>query len=370
MTTVSKRSHHHATPSSVPPLGHAIGGSVGSALALLLLYPLERARTELQASVSKELEKQIEYTEIRQTKQAVEPSDKIESNSHSKSSYICSPLAINTEGNLNPDQDESLLVNKQTKINQESLISCLIRLRQQKQLYRGARPVVTTLAISNFVFFYTNEAVKRYILKRRQSMLYSLFSATLAGVINVIVANPLWVANVRMIQGNSLHQSLISEMKQIMQTEGLSSLWNGTTASLMLVSNPVIQFFVYEQLKALRQAQKQSRVSPIEIFLLGAIAKGIATVLTYPLQLAQVLMRLQQSGSIRINNTPHYKGTVDCILKLYGEKGAVSLFTGMKAKLLQTVLTSAFTFLTYEKILQIVKFFLTIPRIDKSKQAT
>ena len=78
MTTVSKRSHHHATPSSVPPLGHAIGGSVGSALALLLLYPLERARTELQASVSKELEKQIEYTEIRQTKQAVEPSDKIE----------------------------------------------------------------------------------------------------------------------------------------------------------------------------------------------------------------------------------------------------------------------------------------------------
>ena len=201
-------------------------------------------------------------------------------------------------------------------------------------------------------------------------MLYSLFSATLAGVINVIVANPLWVANVRMIQGNSLHQSLISEMKQIMQTEGLSSLWNGTTASLMLVSNPVIQFFVYEQLKALRQAQKQSRVSPIEIFLLGAIAKGIATVLTYPLQLAQVLMRLQQSGSIRINNTPHYKGTVDCILKLYGEKGAVSLFTGMKAKLLQTVLTSAFTFLTYEKILQIVKFFLTIPRIDKSKQAT
>ena len=26
----------------VPPIAHAIGGSVGSALALLLLYPLER----------------------------------------------------------------------------------------------------------------------------------------------------------------------------------------------------------------------------------------------------------------------------------------------------------------------------------------
>ena len=26
----------------IPPLAHAVGGSVGSALALLLLYPLER----------------------------------------------------------------------------------------------------------------------------------------------------------------------------------------------------------------------------------------------------------------------------------------------------------------------------------------
>ena len=31
--------------------------------------------------------------------------------------------------------------------------------------------------------------------------------------------------------------------------EGLGSLWNGTKASLMLVSNPAIKFTVYELLK-------------------------------------------------------------------------------------------------------------------------
>ena len=36
----------------IPPLGHAIGGALGSALALLLFYPLERARIEMQADAA------------------------------------------------------------------------------------------------------------------------------------------------------------------------------------------------------------------------------------------------------------------------------------------------------------------------------
>jgi len=34
------------------PLVHAISGALGSASALLLLYPLERVRTEIQASAA------------------------------------------------------------------------------------------------------------------------------------------------------------------------------------------------------------------------------------------------------------------------------------------------------------------------------
>ena len=36
-----------------PPIVHAIAGSIGSALALLLFYPLERARIELQTQAAK-----------------------------------------------------------------------------------------------------------------------------------------------------------------------------------------------------------------------------------------------------------------------------------------------------------------------------
>jgi hypothetical protein len=39
-------------------------------------------------------------------------------------------------------------------------------------------------------------------------------------------------------------------------------------------------------------------VEPIEAFVVGALAKGLATVITYPLQLAQVLMRLEKTEEV------------------------------------------------------------------------
>lgn len=71
---------------------------------------------------------------------------------------------------------------------------------------------------------------------------------------------------------------------------------------------------------------------------------------TSPLQLAQTVLRLQDSK---------HKGTLDCLRKLYADGGLAKLFTGMRAKLLQTVLTAAFTFLTYEQILGVVQTALT-----------
>lgn len=84
----------------------------------------------------------------------------------------------------------------------------------------------------------------------------------------------------------------------------------------------------------------------MEAFVVGAIAKTIATVVTYPLQLTQTVLRLENNG---------YKGITDCLIQLYRRAGYKEWYTGMRAKLLQTVLTAAFTFLTYEQILGAVQ---------------
>merc|ERR1711907_288288 len=86
-------------------------------------------------------------------------------------------------------------------------------------------------------------------------------------------------------------------------------------------------------------------INSIEFFVMGAIAKAVATVLTYPLQIAQSRLRAQKGAQ----KDAKYKNTIDCIVKVGNEGGIKALFKGMEAKLWQTVLTAAFQFLTYEK---------------------
>jgi adenine nucleotide transporter 17 len=89
------------------------------------------------------------------------------------------------------------------------------------------------------------------------------------------------------------------------QQEGVTSLWNGTIPSLMLVSNPAIQFMTYEAIKRrLHAAYGKRQLSALAYFLAGAVAKAVATVITYPLQLVQT--------KLRVNKT-HYC----CLIKMY-----------------------------------------------------
>lgn len=340
-----------------------------------------------------------------------------------------------------------------------------ITLYEQGELYRGVKPIVTSLAISNFIFFYAHEIMKRLFVYSTQKTLNtgitttetttattttttilppsiwkSLLASTLAGIVNVLLTNPLWVANMRIVKGggrtpqnnqpktNKVEESIITTIRTIINNEGIGQLWSGTFASLLLVSNPAIQHFTYERLKSqLLQMKRQTQmrnnphslsngssgrhiftILPLEAFVLGAISKAIATILTYPLQLAQVLMRLQkkrkeqghsdkdntdstthtatattfnstsktkhpQFSHAQYHNKDHpmqvemeYRNTIDCMLKLFHKGGFIALYSGMNAKMIQTVLTAAFTFLTYEQIVKIVhSAFLSLQTVPK-----
>lgn len=124
-------------------------------------------------------------------------------------------------------------------------------------------------------------------------------------------------------------------------------------------------------------------LSSLEAFSFGALAKAVATVVSYPLQVAQSRLRQQQQreqqqgqqeqgqagaaaaaasgkagaeeGGDRIGSRVSYRGTADCLADLWRRKGVAGLFQGIEAKLLQTVLTSAFMFASYESIYRATK---------------
>jgi len=145
------------------------------------------------------------------------------------------------------------------------------------------------------------------------------------------------------------YTGMLDCLKRIAAEEGVQSLWNGTASSLMLVSNPTIHFVVYDKVTALVnqrvQASGRKNLNSFEIFLTGAIAKALATVFTYPVQIAQSRQRANKSLT---GGT--FANTFKILADIYGEKGFVGWFAGMTTKLLQTVLTAAFQFLCYEQI--------------------
>lgn len=77
-----------------------------------------------------------------------------------------------------------------------------------------------------------------------------------------------------------------------MKNEGVSKLWSGAVSSLVLVSNPAIQFMIYESVKRRVTNVTGSNPSAWVYFTIGAFAKTVATALTYPLQLVQTKLRV------------------------------------------------------------------------------
>jgi len=232
-------------------------------------------------------------------------------------------------------------------------------------LYKGLSSVLTSLAVSNFVYFYTNNLLKVLLRKltseKNISVAQNLLIASLAGVVNVMLTCPLWVANTRIkLQKNSNvkdskaksvkpYSGLFECMQRIYEEEGAVALWNGAGSSLMLVSNPTINFVVYDKVKQTIDARiKESGrkyLTSFEIFVTGAIAKALATIFTYPIQVAQSRQRANKDSS---GST--FANTFKILAEIFAKDGFLGWFAGMNAKLVQTILTAAFQFLCYEQI--------------------
>uniref|UniRef100_A0A8B9CHA6 Solute carrier family 25 member 17 n=1 Tax=Anser brachyrhynchus TaxID=132585 RepID=A0A8B9CHA6_9AVES len=227
--------------------------------------------------------------------------------------------------------------------------------------YRGWFPVISSLCCSNFVYFYTFNSLKTLWVKGQHSTTgKDLVLGVVAGVANVLLTTPLWVVNTRLkLQGAKFrnedivptnYKGIIDAFHQIIRDEGVLALWNGTFPSLLLVFNPAIQFMFYEGFKR-KLLKRQAELTSLDVFVIGAIAKAVATTLTYPLQTVQSILRF---GRHRLNPENRTLGSLKNVFYLLRERvrrfGLIGLYKGLEAKLLQTVLTAALMILVYEKL--------------------
>lgn len=275
-------------------------------------------------------------------------------------------------------------------------------------LYSGLKPSLLGTAVSQGVYYYfyqvfknRAEAIAAANKKRGRGdgsvgMLSWLVVAALAGSVNVLLTNPIWVLVTRMqthtqaerkiveakretllkeasqsvLTASSLEVQLaeldslkphpygtLQAAREVYNESGVTGFWKGVIPALIMVSNPSIQFMIIEslskQLRAKRAAKNkdQQNITALEVFIIGAFAKLGATVCTYPLLV--VKSRLQAKQEISGNVSLRYSGTVDAIIKMIHHEGFRCFYQGMRTKIVQSVFAASVLFMVKEELVKV-----------------
>ncbi|KAL6580376.1 hypothetical protein OROMI_008400 [Orobanche minor] len=124
-----------------------------------------------------------------------------------------------------------------------------------------------------------------------------------------------------------------------------------------------IQFMLYEILlkklrrhRALLSKDGAKGVTALEIFLLGAVAKLGATVVTYSLNV--VKSRLQAKQVTDGDKKLQYNGTLDAVMKIIQYEGFSGFYKGMGTKVVQSVLAAAVLFMIKEELVNGARWLL------------
>lgn len=250
------------------------------------------------------------------------------------------------------------------------------------KLYSGLSSALVGVGASSAVYFFFYYSLKSLVLAqsgaRSMGPLHNLLVASVSGVLNVFITLPIWLVNTRMTvqRGPQQYRGLWDAVRRIHAEEGFAGFYRGLLPSLILVSNPAIQFVVYEQCirimskraaaaaalataaqgvavaggaAAASAAPAVVHLSSLQYFMLGAFAKAVATVATYPYQVVKSRQQASRSGD---------QSTWALCLRMWREEGPAAFFNGMNAKMSQTVLNSAFMFAVYERLLRVILRFL------------
>ncbi|KAL6324041.1 hypothetical protein AAG906_006312 [Vitis piasezkii] len=287
-------------------LSEATSGAVGALLSTTILYPLDTCKTKYQAEVK----------------------------AHGQQKYR----------------------------NLSDVLWEAISTRQIVSLYQGLGTKNLQSFIAQFVYFYGYSCFKRLYLERSGfnsiGTKANLILAAAAGACTAIVTQPLDTASSRM------QTSAFGKSKGLWQTLTAgtwSEAFDGLGISLLLTTNPAIQYTVFDQLKQRHLKRNQNitekgsspeALSALSAFMLGAISKSIATFLTYPAIRCKVMIQAADTNDDEAKKAPQksHKTVHGVLYAIWKREGVPGFFKGLQAQILKTVLSSALLLMIKEKI--------------------
>eukprot|EP01083_Nonionella_stella_P290586 988743_1 len=304
-----------------------LSASVAGAFSASALYPLEVLKTKMQA----------------ESKGSVEKSE-------------------NDEKDASNDIEDSEIVKKEEDQKPLSAVQYAKNMYSEggvAPFYAGIETSAFQSATEKALYFFAYTALKNS---------YSLFSGStkMGPAINLILGClaewahlpltlPLdcWTTQIQTgDNGSKAPFAILTTM--LSEGDGIRGMYKGIQAYTVLCLKPSIQYTVFEQVKGILIARKRlarssykkgaDTLSAAEAFLLGMIARTVATVAVFPYLRAKVMLQSQKDSSGQKPNIPAM------ILKMYSNGGLSECFQGIGPELTRGVFSAALMLMCKEKI--------------------
>ncbi len=151
-------------------------------------------------------------------------------------------------------------------------------------------------------------------------------------------------------------RSLTAALRHVVASEGVRSLWKGNGVTIIhRLPYSAINFWAYERLTEhltthfngwMGSADGGAQVGPQDVarrLIAGGCAGMFACASAYPLDLVRTRLAAQTTQR-------YYSGIVDCLRRIMADEGALGLYRGLGATMVQVGPSLAINYCTYETL--------------------
>ncbi|KAK3595657.1 hypothetical protein CHS0354_026875 [Potamilus streckersoni] len=228
-------------------------------------------------------------------------------------------------------------------------------------LYQGVTPNVWGAGSSWGLYFFFYNNIKTWMqggdAKYALGPGKHIVAASEAGLLTLILTNPLWVAKTRLcLQYESAgttskgvyYNGTVDALLKIYRMEGVRGLYKGFVPGVFGISHGAIQFMIYEEMKNKYNMHfnrsVDTRLTSLEYLTFAAVSKTIAASVTYPYQVLRTRLQDQHRS---------YNGVMDVIKQILKYEGLMGFFKGLVPGLIRVTPACCITFVVYENLITV-----------------
>ncbi|KAJ0393702.1 hypothetical protein P43SY_007602 [Pythium insidiosum] len=242
-----------------------------------------------------------------------------------------------------------------------------------RSLYRGYQYKAAESSVSKFLYFYAYTLLAQTVAPsdgKPIGTVLNLGIGYLSEFFHLPVTLPMEVIATRLQTGIG-SGGVLQIVRNVLEESGIKGFYKGFQAYFVLCLQPAIQYTVFERVKEayLKRSKSMAKsLSALEAFVLGAIARSIATLLLFPYIRAKVILQSKKKK----NQAPELEdgkcdrasqsseGIVATLQRVYSEEGPLALYRGLTPELTKGALSSALMLMIKEKIQTYITLMLIL----------